>query len=364
MNLQQWVRTNCKFAAFNAPQRGDRIEMPNRPGEYFLIVDKPTSGKDPRGQLFWQARAKDRDGREQMLNSDNIPSWKHFKGPNYPWHDEDVAKQKHDKIQKEQSGLIQAFNAKYVFRDGQPLSRKQIVSVEPNAPASLSLFAGEKLSVKEINYQTETASLEPIGAGLGEFASELASIPAGDIVAGCKPAMRPEVMKEIVRLPSGQSITAEELMYMTPELNKLAKQRRVALEVQVYANYKNGLGEQHFLADMNKRGIDPESAQALTKYRINNVQPKFDASGKQLNIFGAWQGNVIIDPPITPEIAAEISRIAPESQIQKRRDGRLLVQSNSLYKQMITLGVLEEPQQKPLGMQRPSPVQVPQPKAV
>lgn len=142
----------------------------------------------------------------------------------------------------------------------------------------------------------------------------------------------------------------------------------VRLEAQVYANYegKGMTGEQYFVNEMAKRGIPEEEVQQSTNYRINNVAAKLDANGKRTNIFGAWQGNVIIEQPVAPEVLEEIKQIAPESQIQKRRDGVILVQSNALYKQMVSLGILDaqKAQQKPLGTQRPAPMGTPAPQPV
>ncbi len=366
MDLREWVRKNCKFAAFMAPQKGDRIETPNRPGQYYLVNDRPESGRDPRGQQFWHARVKDQEGKEQMLSSDNVPSWKHFKGKNYQWHDADIEKSKWEKQQKEQAGIINDFESKYRFSDGQPLrknpNRPMVVTVTRDATGQLAVFADEKLYIKDIDYQNQTVSMESIGEEFGEFASALVSVPAAEVVQGTKPAMRPEVLAEQVKLPSGQMITAEDLMYMTKELNKLARNGKVRLEAQVYANYqgKGMTGEQYFVNEMAKRGIDPEQAQQMTGYRLNNVAAKVDANGHRTNIFGAWQGNVIIEPPVAPEVIEEIRQIAPESQIQKRRDGMILVQSNALYKQMVSMGVLEKEPQTPLGSQKPAPVAVPQ----
>jgi len=372
MDLREWVLRNCKFAAFQAPQKGDRIELPNRPGEYYLVSDRPEVGKDPRGQSFWQARVKDREGKEQMFSSDNIPSWRHFKGQNYDWHDADIQKGQWQKQQKEQAGLINNFENKYRFPDGQPLrknpGRPMVVSVGRDATGPLAVFADEKLYIKDVDYQRETVSLEPMGEGLGELASELVAVPAGIVVQGTKPAMRPEVLAESVRLPGGNVVTAEDLMYMTRELNKLARMGHVRLEAQVYANYegKGMTGEQYFVNEMAKRGIPEEEVQQSTNYRINNVAAKLDANGKRTNIFGAWQGNVIIEQPVAPEVLEEIKQIAPESQIQKRRDGVILVQSNALYKQMVSLGILDaqKAQQKPLGTQRPAPMGTPAPQPV
>lgn len=364
MNPRDWVFKNCNFAksdrgvrkvaAFMPPQKGSRIEVPNRPGEYYLVIDKPEVGRDPRGYQFWQARVKDREGKEQRLSSDQVASWSHFKGQNYQWHDEDNERQKWANQQKEQATLIQGFEAKFKFPDGQPLrknpNRPMLLSIVENAPGNLNVFSGEKVYLKDIDYQSATVKLEPISPDFAEFAPHLAAIPAAEVVAGTKPAMRAEVVMEPVRLPSGEKVTAGDMMKMTPELNKLARMPgKIGLEAQVYANYqgKGFGGEDYFVNEMGKRGIEAEHVQSLTNYRINNVQPKVDEMGKRLNIFGAWQGNVMIEPPISPEVEAEIRAIAPESQIQKRRDGKILVQSNALYKQMVSLGVLDHQANQP-----------------
>lgn len=343
-----WVQKNCKFAAFQPPQKGDRIELANRPGEYFLILSKPETGRDQRGQSFWYARAKDSQGREQTLSSDNIGSWKHFSGPNYPWHDEDIAKDKWHKQQEEIAERIEDFESKYVFNDGQPLrtnpGRPLVLMVAPNATGPLAPFAGERVQIKEIDYDNQTVRMEPVAQEFMEFAPAIAAVPAKDVVASTSPATRPEIKMEPVRLPDGQVITAEELMWRTPTLNELARRGQVSLRAQVYQNYSNAkgmTGEDYFIREMSLRGISPEDVQAATEYHLNQTPAKIGPDGKRLNIFGAWQGDVLISPPIGNEARDEIASIAPASKIQARRDGSFLVQSNPLYKQMVGLGVLD-----------------------
>lgn len=354
MLARQWIISNCliglqKLAAFQPPQKGDRIELSNRPGEYYLVLEKPQVGQDPRGMSFWYARAKDSTGREQTLNSDNIASWKHFRGQNYKWHDEDVAKQQWEKQQESQAAQIEGFESKYVFPDHQPLrknpGRPMTLLVKKDAAGALGAFAGERVQVKDIDYQTEAVTLEPVNPEFADLGSGLIGIPAGEVVQFADPAMRPEVKAEPVRLPNGQVITAEQLMQMTPSLNELARRGQISLKAQVYQNYSNakGLsGEDYFIRDMSMRGISPEEVAAATQYKLNTTPAKLDDRGHRQNIFGAWQGDVVILPPIGDLVKNEIASIAPASKIQLRKDGSYLVQSNPLYKQFVGLGVLDQ----------------------
>jgi hypothetical protein len=346
--LKDWVTKNCKFAAFQSPKDGDRIELPNKPGEYYLVLEKPRIGRDQRGSQFWYARVKDKAGREQTLSSDNIASWKHYQGSNYQWHDEQIAKKKWETQQEEQAQLIADFESKYIFHDGQPLRtnprRPMLVNVAGEAIGDLSLFADEQLYIVEIDYMNEAVKMSPQKQEFKEMAGQTAAVPASLVVKYCTPAMSEEVKHEPVRLPDGQVITAEELLHMTPGLNEMARRGMVELRAQVYLNYENARGvngEEYFVREMAKRGIDPNMTQEITQYRLNETPAKYGPDNRRTNIFGAWQGDVYISPPISKEAEEEILSISPESKIQRRRDGGFLVQSNPLYKQMVSLGVLE-----------------------
>jgi hypothetical protein len=346
-----WIGSNCRFAVFNAPKKGDKIEIPGRLGEYFLVMDPPERGTDASGQQFWSARVMGKDGREQFLSSDRVPAWKHYQGQSYEWHNEQVAREKFEAEQQQKVQLIEHFESQYVFPDGQPLRanprRPITVSVASGAAGPLAVFADERLQIKAIDYENETVRLVAIDPAFAEYEGALAAVPAGDVVSHSQPVSKPDIGNEPVRLPTGQVITADEFMEMTPGLNELAQRGQVSLTerpAQVYANYENAKGvggEEYFVIEMARRGVPAELVQEATNYRLNRTPAKLDANGKRLNIWGAWQGDVVISPPVSKQVEAEIAAIAPQSKSQKRRDGTILVQSNPLYKQMISLGVLE-----------------------
>lgn len=342
-DVKNWVHANCRFAVFNPPQKGDRIELPNRPGQYFLVTDRPQAGSDPRGQGFWQTRVKDNEGREQMLSSDRTPSWSHFKGPNYQWHDQEIQQARWQQEQKQQAGKIAAFDQQYKFPDGQAIKkspgRPQVLTVTKNATGDLAAFEGVRVHVMDVNYDAQTVSLKPVDPEFADLA--MADVPAADVVRGAVPAMNPVALKEVVRLPNGEKVDAEQLMHMTPGLNRLARAGQVSLRVQVYVNYESGRGngESMFAGDMQNRGISPENVEQVTQYRRNNT-PLTINNGIR-SPMGPWQGDVYISPPIPDDVMGEIAAVARNSQIQERKDGGLLVQSNALYKQMVSLGVLD-----------------------
>lgn len=347
MNILAWIYQNCKFAAFNAPQRGDRIELPNRPGDYYLVTDKPQVGKDPRGMPFWHARVKDNGGREQMLSSDRVPSWQHFKGNNYPWHDTDIQNTRFQQEQQQKAGQIQAFEEQYRFPDGQPLKRNagrpMVITVKPDAQGQLSVFAGVRLYVRDIDYDNQTVKLEPLDAEFAEFAGHLAAVPAAEVIQDASPVMNPQILREPVTLPNGERIDAEQLMHMTPGLNRLARAGQVSLKAQVYVNYESGkgTGEELFMNDMMRRGIPQENVEMMTEFKRNPAAAKFDASGAKISPRGPWTGTVYIAAPIPEEVKREVTAVAPKSQVFENRDGSMMVISNPLYKQMVAFGVLD-----------------------
>jgi hypothetical protein len=332
---------NCRFAAFQPPQRGDRIELPDRPGEYFLVVDKPQAGSDARGQPFWQARVKDPQGREQMLSSDRTKSWKHFSGPNHPWHDEELSQAKAATQKKDQESLISGFEDKHRFPDGQPLrTGRMLLSVGDGAPGDLGVLAGEKAYVERIDYKAETVVLKPVGDGLGDLSI---TAPAADVVSHASPALSTAAAREQVSLQSGERVSAEELMSMTPGLNRLAANRQVSLKVQVYVNYVtkgDNSGEDVFVRHMSNRGIAPEEVESATGMSRNNTPLKLDANGSRISPMGPYSGDVYISPPVPDDVLREVAMIAPKSQVVTQANGVLLVHSNPLYRQMVSLGVL------------------------
>lgn len=346
MDALGWVLANCRFAAFNAPQRGDRIELPTMPGQYYLVTDKPQLGQDPRGQSFWHARVKDQQGREQMLSSDRVPSWSHYKGKNYGWHDEQITQDRFKKQEQEQGGLIKAFEEQYKFPDGTPLKRGRQMDllVKPGAPGQLGAFHGALVRIVDIDYANQTVRLEPKDPEHQDLAEYLAAVPAAEVAQFAAPVMNQAIAREPVTLPNGQRIDAEQLMQMTPGLNQLARAGQVTLRAQVYVNYESGkgTGEELFTRDMMNRNIGQDQVEALTKFTRNNTPVKINPVDGSRSPRGPWTGTVYIAAPIPDEVKREIAAVAPESQYrQNERDGTMVIVSVPLYKQMVSFGVLD-----------------------
>ena len=342
--------------AFNAPQKGDRIEQHSKPGDYMLVTERPETNTDASGQTFWTTRVMDQAGQERFISSDEIKSWQHFKGQNYNWHDELIEKKKYDKQQKEQASIIEQFEAENVFPNGRPLrthpSRPLIVKVIENASGSLELFAGEKISVKNIEYQSNTLYLEPVDPELVSdpmFAESIKNVPVSELMANVEPIMNDNIAKEKVRIPirdndgnetgKYETITSEELLQLTPNLNILASRGQIEIKANVYVNYIRGDnqgGEGVFQQMLLDRGADPET----TTYYKNTTERKELDDGSFSPRY-AWTGEIIIYPPVSEEVIDEASKIAPKSQVKLLRNGGVRIYSNSLYKNMISLGVLE-----------------------
>ena len=367
--LQKWIESNCRFASFNAPKQGDRISIAGKPDPYFLVINPPQ-----RFREGWTVRLKGQDGLDQFFNDSEIPSWSHFKGQKYPWDEEDARKKAWEKQQKEQKDAISAFENKYKFRDGQPLrknpARPMIVSVLQGAPGNLGAFEGErgaKLHVLDVDYANETVKLSPIGEGLADLAPYLEAVPAADVVKGTVPVMNPAVMSKIVDLrkaPLGRQVTAEELMHLTPGLNRLAINGQVTLKAQIFGNHKSrrGNGLEIFREDIENRSsvinLDWDRLPSERQVDGNGNEYRVNWTEKG-EIFGAWSADVIIAPPVPKDVKDEIANVAPRSVIRERRDGSVLVYSKPLYEQMVSLGVLDAPVTSPISTRAPQPVAIP-----
>lgn len=342
--------------AFNAPQKGDRIELKNRPGEYFLVTEKPESSKDARGQEFWSTRVMDPGGQEQFLSSDSVPSWSHFKGPNYGWHDQRIAEDRLRKIQKEQANLISEFEAANVFPDGRPLrtvpGRPLVVRVSESATGTLELFRGEAMRVGDIDYVAGTASLEPMDPDLladPELASLARSVPASEVVANSAPAMRGNVGQEKVKVPvkdrqgleTGEftEVTSEDFLNLTPELNRLAARGQVSLNANVYMNYENSGGENG--KDVFARMLEGRGASLEGVDYYENFTERKERNGEWSPRY-AWTGTVVVSPPVSEEAKAEIERNFTRSRFKELQNGGIYIYSNSLYRNMVSLGVFDE----------------------
>lgn len=362
-----------RTGAFNAPNKGDRISLPEKPGEYFLITESPQAGVDARGQQFWYASAMDPQGNQTVLKSDDISSWSHFKGQNYPWHEEMLEKRRYEKQQKEQAALVEQFETKYFFNDSRPLktnpARPLLIEVQEGAQGDLELFSGEQLRVKDIDYQNETVNLEPVDDDLladPALAAALQGVPAGSVVASAAPALPAAVAMERMKVPvvdsegktTFQNVSAEEFMGMIPELTKLADRGQVRLNATVYMNYQKGdkNGEQVFEEILASRGVGLEDV----SYSPNNTPRKVSEKGFVSPMY-AWTGDVYFAPPVSEEAIEEAKKIATSSQVAPRQDGSLHVFNNDLYKTMLSLGVTapEVPVQISPAIPAPKPAPIP-----
>ena len=324
--------------AFQAPKTGDKIELANKPGEYYL-VDSVEKGRDRSGQEFWQAMARDKEGRKQRLNSDNVQVWKHWKGPEYQWYKDEAEKAGWKKTQDEQKSLVSLFEQKYKFPDGTPLKtdpeHKTLVRVVPGAIGDLGAFEGNNLLLAAINYANETVSLIPAESGYEDLVPLMSAIPASEVVRGTKPAMsKPD---GIVELPNGTQVTAGDLVSMTPALNALARNGQVEIVARVEPLFKRKIGgketngEEIFIMDMIAIGLRPESIQKVTKYYVS---PR---SGQAP--YGPWSGDLRISGGLSDAARGEIAMVAYPGLTEWGKKGGVRIQSNDLYRQMIILGV-------------------------
>ena len=337
-NIKRWVHANCRFAVFNPPQRGDRIELPNRPGQYYLVTDRPQTGSDPRGQGFWQTRVKDQEGREQMLSSDRVPSWSHFKGPNYQWHDQELQQRQMDQKRKEQQQQVGQFEQAYRFQDGQVLRERvppMVLKVKEGAPGDMGAFVNERVGVVGVDYTSGNVTIAPMGMDDMQV-----TVPAAQLMQFAEPAVAAGAAKQKVTLQDGTKTDMEHLLGMTPEFNKAVLRGQVQAATQIYQNYSNksGGGIDQYMREMMAMGFEPNESH----YKLNSTEQKFDPSGGKENLRGAWQSTLRIAPPVSPGMMEEIMRIAPRSQIKGTPQTGLTVHSNPLYKNMVALGHFEQ----------------------
>lgn len=342
--------------AFNAPQKGDRIELKSRPGEYFLVTERPETGRDARGQDFWSTRVMDPGGQEQFLSSDSVPSWSHFKGPNYGWHDQRIEEDRWRKTQKEQANLVSQFEASNAFTDGRPFrtapGRPLVIRVSDSATGMLELFRGEAMRVVAIDYAAGTASLEPMDPELladPELASLARSVPASEVVANSAPAMRGNVGQEKVKVPvkdrqgkeTGEftEVTSEDFLNLTPELNRLAARGQVSLSANVYMNYENSSGENG--EDVFARVLESRGASLEGVEYYENFTERKERNGEWSPRY-AWTGTVAISPPVSEGAKAEIEKNFTRSRFRETQDGGIYIYSNSLYRNMLSLGIFDE----------------------
>jgi hypothetical protein len=351
MAATNWVLGNCRFAAFNAPPKGARIELDSRPGEY-VMVEEVTTGRDARGQQFWQARVTDKSGQTRTIHSDNVKSWKNYAGSDqYKWDlfQQDV------KRRKEQESMIGGFEEKNRFQNGVPLAPKPgrplMVRVRPNATGVLAVFSDELLMVDSVDYATGMASLTPVTKSVEQdpaFMALLKAVPASEIVSQADPTINERAASEVFRLPDGSRKTSAETMAMTPGLNEAAAKGRARIYAQVYMNYtgRQGKGgEAIFLEDLADRA-DPSELESM--YTHNNTVQKYNADGSKANLRGAWSAFVVVDPPISPQMRAEAEILASKSQVFPTRDNEgnfrqnvpMTVHSNDLFKNMLSMGLM------------------------
>lgn len=333
------------MGGFNSPNKGARIEFPDKPNEYFL-VEHVESGVDPRGQKFWYAAVADKNEQRRKIGSDQVKSWKHFVGPNYKWHDEMLDRVKWEAKQKEQYKLVAAFEQKYKFPDGRTL-RRVVISIRAGSPGDLGAFDGERMYIKDIDYEHETIRLAPINEDLADLS--LSSVPAAVIAAYTDPALAPTVAARTVKLPEG-TINMEQFLSMTPEFNKLVERGQVHARVQVYKNYgqdindpmAEGCGEERYLNDMADLRFIPvgpnDASEEQEAHYVLNDAPPLNSKGNE-SLFGPWQASLKIDNPISQEAMMEIMRFTGKSpeQITTSSSG-ITVHSGPLYKNMVALG--------------------------
>jgi hypothetical protein len=337
-----------------APKKGDRIELSNKPNEYFL-VEKVTPGTDGRGQQFWIAVVIDKNQNKLTLHSDNVSSWKHFQNPNYPWHDEMIRDREDQELRRTQEGLVAGFEARHKFDDGRPLKRNMILSVLDGAIGDLGVFSGERVYVKEIDYQTETVKVVPANEELADLGG--LTVPAADLITHSRPVLSQRVAVEPVRLPGGETVNMETFISMTPEFNKMVQAGQVTARVQVFKNYRSssgderneGYGEERYLQDMANLGFtNPVGVRTNVSkeeregahYIQNDAPLTFDASGGKTSLFGPWQATIRISQPISQAAMLEIIRFTGKTpeQIYAASDGAKIFHSNPLYKNMVAIG--------------------------
>lgn len=329
-----------RFAAFNAPNKGDKISIGNKPGEYFLVLDR-TMGKDPRGQTFWQARVKGgQDGREQLISSDNIPSWSHFKGPNYGWHDEDNAR---NKQQGEQAALKKqrdAFEA--VHKVGETPLRVGTI-VEPVGAGPLDTFVGHKFKISAIDYNTGMATLVPdkaSAAALQGMEELFSHVPVKDLMQGTK-VVAPAVMQsQPGARPNGG---AAQSMEEAAQLMALVEKGQVQLsKPEVFINFrKNGQdGVQLFTDEMARYGIGLEEGD----WTPQRARGQYDAEGQNsISPNRLWTGKIKFTPPFANPVAllAEIKSLAPNSKPPQNIDPNkpFMLHSNPIWRLLASNGV-------------------------
>lgn len=348
-------------AAFNAPRKGDRVELPNRPGEYFLVTGNPDVRKDAAGNTFWRVEALDPEGRSTTLNSDSVQSWQHFRGPNNEMHEGMLARQR----DKENAAKLPAFEAKHRFPDGQPIQKSMTLKVKPGAPGDiLGVFAGEDLRVTGIDPDGGHVSFAPVDPALGEYESQLASVPAADVLKWMEPVRagrvkpapapggegapaerppRPEVhaefdddvLKKTWKLRDGKTVTVRDLLSLMPTFVSYVKAGRVNSVVNVYTNYGGGKGEERFFQDMARYGFSPDD----TDYRLNNAKQTYDEKGHRHNLRGPWQATLHIQDPVPDELVRELTMFGAD--VKQERDG-IAVHRSELYRLMQVIKGLEE----------------------
>lgn len=354
-STRQWLRTS--LADFQAPRAGNRISInrmdDRRVDPYYLVENV-----DKRGGI-WSATITGSDRQSAYIGSDQVESWSHYGGQQYPWDErqaeEEVARQAEEAWQAEMTEEKQAFEAEGSFPSGRVLRENLVVKVKEGAPDPLDLFADQRLRVVAVDMKSKTALMNLMGDPSGELASlaspeELAGLlasplPASLVVEWTEPAApersrpipiwSPETLNEEGKPTT--SVGEDEIHEQFPVLTQAIHDNRVSIiGVNVYSNYRGGRGQEVFEQEILDRGGDP----ANIDYNI--------ISGAE-SPRGAWQGTLRIRGPIEPELEEEIKSIAPNSQTFWLKNGDVKLHSNAVMRAMMLLGAFDAPRVPPMA---------------
>lgn len=324
-----------KLADFMAPKKGSMVSITWRspsgvPDRYYLVEDVDSSG----GQ--WSARLRGESGQTRLVHSPDVKNWQRYSGQPYEWHQSEIEMAERRRVEAEEKALVEAFRNEFRFKDGRPINAGMFLNVNEDAPGDLGMFAGRRLRVANVDYQSRTVKLKPFGWDEPEFEQFLEAVSATDVVAGTTPAVAPSVEGTSFRLQTGEVVSEADLADRAPNFGQALENGQVRATVRVYSTYESGGvgGEDRYLNDMAQRGYEPDRED----YSMDVTPRLYNADGSPANIFGPYSAHITIAPPVSDELIEEVRTIAPKSQVKGNAERGLFIDSKPLFMLMIDSG--------------------------